>query len=60
MLLILRNVSRHQEGIYRCSVFNSSGLSPNDAVPTDANVTIYVGGKSFSTHVFETRTATGS
>ncbi|PFX30228.1 uncharacterized protein LOC111323830 isoform X2 [Stylophora pistillata] len=42
--LILTKVTRHQEGIYQCGVYNSSGLSPSEAIPADANVTLFVGG----------------
>lgn len=42
--LVLRQVKRQEDGIYQCSVFNFSGLSSDDVIPKDANVTILVGG----------------
>ncbi|CAH3105062.1 unnamed protein product [Pocillopora meandrina] len=42
--LTLERVSRHQEGIYQCGVYNFSGLSSTEAIPADANVTLFVGG----------------
>lgn len=42
--LVLNEVRRQDGGIYQCSVYNLSGLSPNDDIPNDVNVTILVGG----------------
>ena len=43
--LVLNKVRRQDDGIYQCSVYNFSGLSPNDDIPNDVNVTIQVVGK---------------
>ena len=42
--LVLNEVRRQDDGIYQCSVYNFSGLSPNDEIPNDVNVTVLVGG----------------
>lgn len=42
--LVLNDVRRRDDGIYQCSVYNFSGLSPNDDIPNDVNVTMLVGG----------------
>ena len=43
--LDLKNVRRQDNGTYQCSVYNFSGLNPNDDVPNDVNVTMLVLGK---------------
>ena len=43
--LDLNKVRRQDDGTYQCSVYNFSGLSPNDDIPNDVNVTIRVVGK---------------
>ena len=44
--LVLSKVKRQEDGIYQCSVFNVSGLSPGEVIPKDVNVTVLVGGIS--------------
>ena len=43
--LDLKRVRRQDNGTYQCSVYNFSGLNPNDDVPNDVNVTMLVLGK---------------
>ena len=43
--LDLNKVRRQDDGTYQCSVYNFSGLSPNDDIPNDVNVTMRVVGK---------------
>jgi len=43
--LVLNKIRLQDDGIYQCSVYNFSGLSPNDDIPNDVNVTMVVVGK---------------
>lgn len=45
VLLVFNKVRHQDDGIYQCSVYNYSGLSPNDNIPNDVNVTMQVIGE---------------
>ncbi|XP_073239312.1 receptor-type tyrosine-protein phosphatase F-like [Porites lutea] len=42
--LILRKISRQQDGLYQCGVFKPSGQSSLEAIPKEGNVTVFIGG----------------
>lgn len=42
--LILRKISRQQDGLYQCGVFKPSGQSLLEAIPKEGNVTVFIGG----------------
>ena len=42
--LILRKISRQQDGLYQCGVFKPSGQSLLEAIPKEENVTVFIGG----------------
>ncbi len=50
--LVLSKVKRQEDGVYQCSVFNFSGLSSDDVIPKDANVTILVGGIKYNNNLY--------
>lgn len=50
--LVLNDVRRRDDGIYQCSVYNFSGLSPNDDIPKDVNVTMLVVGNDIQEWLF--------